>query len=259
VTKTSGNAAITWNNTTNKLDIAAGLAAGTYPVTLKAANGVAPDATLTFTLTITASSDAPSMSNFVKKRTYTRGMFTDVNETLWYGFDQQKSIANAYEYGLMDGVGDNKFNPTGNMRISEALAIAARVHNIYNGGSGEFTQGPVWYQVYVDYCVTNGIINAGDFSDYTRAATRGEMAYIFSRSLPAAEFPAQNTVNSLPDVNSATKYRDNIFTLYRAGVLTGNDAQGTFHPGNPIIRAEAAAIITRVILPATRTNGATFG
>jgi len=52
VTKTSGEAKITWNAATRKLDIAAGLAAGTYAVTLKASNGVSPDATLTFTLTI---------------------------------------------------------------------------------------------------------------------------------------------------------------------------------------------------------------
>ena len=56
VTKQSGDAKITWNNTTKKLDIAAGLAAGTYPVTLKASNGVNPDATFTFTLTVTAAS-----------------------------------------------------------------------------------------------------------------------------------------------------------------------------------------------------------
>jgi hypothetical protein len=53
VTKTSGNDAITWNNSTKKLDIAAGLAAGSYPVGLKASNGVNPNATITFTLTVT--------------------------------------------------------------------------------------------------------------------------------------------------------------------------------------------------------------
>ena len=46
VTKTSGNAAITWNDTTKKLDIAAGLAAGSYPVVLTASNGTLPNATL---------------------------------------------------------------------------------------------------------------------------------------------------------------------------------------------------------------------
>ncbi|SHN57818.1 DUF4073 domain-containing protein [Desulfitobacterium chlororespirans] len=54
VTKTSGNGSITWNDTTKKLDIAAGLAAGSYPVELTAGNGTAPDATLTFILTVGA-------------------------------------------------------------------------------------------------------------------------------------------------------------------------------------------------------------
>lgn len=54
VTKMSGDSKITWNSTSKKLNIGVGLPAGTYPVTLKAANGILPDATLTFTLTVTA-------------------------------------------------------------------------------------------------------------------------------------------------------------------------------------------------------------
>ena len=115
------------------------------------------------------------------------------------------------------------------------------------------------YQVYVDYAITNGIIAANDFTDYTKAATRAEMAYIFSKALPDTEFASQNTVNSLPDVTSGTPYRDAIFTLYKAGVVAGSDETGTFNPGNNITRAEAAAIISRVILPATRFSGKTFG
>ena len=53
VTKTTGNASITWNDATKKLDIAPGLTAGTYPVTLAAQNGITPDGTFTFTLTVT--------------------------------------------------------------------------------------------------------------------------------------------------------------------------------------------------------------
>jgi hypothetical protein len=51
VTKQSGNAAITWNNSTKRLDIAAGLPAGKYEVVLRAQN-TAGSATLTFTLTV---------------------------------------------------------------------------------------------------------------------------------------------------------------------------------------------------------------
>jgi len=52
VTKVSGPAQITWNSSTKQLDIAPGLAAGTYAVVLRASSGVAPDAELTFKLTV---------------------------------------------------------------------------------------------------------------------------------------------------------------------------------------------------------------
>jgi hypothetical protein len=59
VTKTAGNSRITWNGTTRKLNIAAGLPAGKYSVSLKASNGILPDATLTFALTVTAGNVNP--------------------------------------------------------------------------------------------------------------------------------------------------------------------------------------------------------
>ena len=43
---------IVWNADTQKLEIAAGLAAGSYVVVLTASNGIEPDATITFTLTV---------------------------------------------------------------------------------------------------------------------------------------------------------------------------------------------------------------
>jgi hypothetical protein len=85
------------------------------------------------------------------------------------------------------------------------------------------------------------------------------MVYIFSRALPEKEFEPQNAVNSLPDVNDSTPYNAEIFTLYKAGVLAGSDDLGTFNPNNKITRAEAATIISRVILPSTRMSGKIFG
>ena len=207
----------------------------------------------------TLAADAPSMSNFARVDKYSSGQFPDMDESQWYGFNNQKSVARAFEYGLMRGNADGTFNPTGSFTLAEAIAVAARVHRIYATGGSKFVQGDTWYQVYVDYAVANGIIKANDFSNYTQAATRAEMAYIFTRSLADTEFAELNTVSSLPDVNSETQYADAIITLFKAGVVTGNDTSGTFFPGNNIIRAEAAAIISRVILPETRESGRTYG
>ena len=218
-------------------------------------------------------SNAPppgALHHFMPVKEYSPGQYADVDEDAWYGFNNQLVVARACMYGLMEGNSATVFNPTGNITIAEAITVAARVSNIYTGGDGEFVQGMPWYQVYLDYAAENGIIAAGDFSaggsqsqggqpDYNRAATRAEMAYIFSRALPAEEFPAHNTVNSLPDVNNATQYSAAIIMLYKAGVLAGGDNRGTFSPGANITRAEAAAIISRVILPLTRFSGKVYG
>jgi len=200
-----------------------------------------------------------SMSNFNKVRKYTPGMFVDVNEGAWYGYNEQKTVANAYEYGLMNGKNDGRFDPTGNMLISEAITVAARVHSIYATGSENFKQGDPWYQVYIDYAIKNGIIKSGDFPDYSKKATRAEMAYIFSRALPEEEFPPLNTVNAVSDVTSATPYRESILTLYKAGIVEGSGENRAYNPANNVTRAEAAAIIARVILPETRKRGKTYG
>ena len=217
-----------------------------------------------FTLTVEEPPEAPvmlnSMTNFKKVNTYLPGLFPDVNENEWYGYNNQKVVALAYEYGLMAGNSDGTFNPSGYMTIAEALAVASRIHSIYKTGSYAFTQGDPWHQVYVDYAVANDIITADMFAgNYGRPATRAEIAYIFSGALPIPEFSAQNTVNSLPDVNDATPYRAAIIMMYKAGVLGGSDELGTFNPNSSIIRAEAAAIISRVILPGERFAGKTFG
>ena len=87
-------------------------------------------------------------------------------------------------------------------------------------------------------------------------ASRTYFAYLMYAALPTSEYTQINTIadNSLPDVNDIVfkDANDRIYTLYRAGILTGSDSQGTFHPDSNITRAEVAAIIARMIDPAQR-------
>jgi hypothetical protein len=170
-------------------------------------------------------------------------MFLDMpyNETAWYDSYVEKVV----RIGLMKGSTEGRFLPFGDVRLSEVIAMASRLHNIYNGESGEFHQGPVWYSVYVNYAIANGIIRDEDFSDYNRPATRGEMAYILASAVPAAALEQINTATELPDVTTATPYSYKIFPLYQAGVLTGYEDR-SYHPGETISRCETAAIIARI-------------
>ena len=121
--------------------------------------------------------------------------------------------------GLWAGVNERRKIRRGTITIAEAIAMAARLHNICTGGSGEFTQGTPWYNVYVEYAIKNGIIRQDDFSDYSLKAKRGEMAYIFASAIPKNAIVQINNVDTLPDVDENTKYQDSIFRLYRLLLL----------------------------------------
>lgn len=133
------------------------------------------------------------------------------------------------------------------MRISEAVKIVAVIHNTYTNMNYCFEQAEPWYTSYVDYALKYGIIQSGDFSDYTSYATRAEMAHIFVNAVDEKQLTVKNTVNGVQDVPFENNYREDILTLYRAGIVSGSDEFHSFYPDRPIARAEAAAIISRII------------
>lgn len=194
---------------------------------------------------------APGLEHFQANRTYS-GQFKDVASDAWYA----DSVAQAYTYGLVDGVSSSRFEPSGSITLASVITIADRLHSVYHTGSSEFAPGDgPWYQVYVDYAKENGIISK-DYKNYNAPATRAEFASILAKALPASELAAKNTVpdNSIPDVPSGASYYKDVYLLYRAGVLTGSDKSGKFLPDSSIKRSEAAAILIRMAKPAVRQN-----
>lgn len=191
----------------------------------------------------------PSTSSKVKfptVATYKQGQFSDVSANQWY----TTNVASAVEFGLMNGLETGAFNPTGNLTVAQAVTLAARIHSIYTNGSADFEQEPgtQWYTVYYDYCYQNGILTASyhrDIANWT--ITRAQFAEIFAKALPSSALPAINTVadNAIPDVSSSASYAGAVYTLYRAGILTGNE-YNQFQPSKAITRAQVAAIASRM-------------
>lgn len=187
---------------------------------------------------------AAGLSNFVAVKTYTEGQFSDVKSTSWYA----TNVKEAYEYDLINGKSAAVFDPDGMLTLGETIKLAACLHSIYYNGAVDIdTDGNPWYKPYVDYAMENGIIESG-FDNYNRAATRLEFASVFANALPEEALPNINTVedNAIPDVASGSTGGSDIYLLYRAGILTGNDASGLFAPNTNIVRSEAAAITTRM-------------
>ena len=184
---------------------------------------------------------------FPRPEKYTPGRFRDVTDTDWF----RTVVADAYELGLMDGVSPTEFDPQGNVTLAQAITMAARVHSIYATGAENFkTSGSDrWYQVYLDYAYDHDLIDGKMYnSNVTVDATRAQFAELFAKTMNADGLIAVNHISdhAIPDVSLSDRFGPGVYRLYRAGVLTGSDAKGTFRPGASITRAEAAAIVARM-------------
>ena len=62
------------------------------------------------------------------------------------------------------------------------------------------------------------------------------------------------TPETIPDVKTGDAFASDIYEFYRAGILTGSDAKGTFHPASSIKRSEVSAILVRMFDTASRQS-----
>ena len=171
--------------------------------------------------------------------------FTDIPAGSY--FDQ--SVGMLYHTGLVNGIGPQTYAPDNNVTILQTAILAVRVYELYHGlANAPRTYDPDAYLVLArEY----GILPES-WTDTDRSATRAEVAYLIAHTLPAEAFPAIRKINSIPDVSEGAPYYTEILMLYRAGIVAGSDPAGTFNGGNPITRAEFAAMFARVVDPAQR-------
>ena len=191
------------------------------------------------------------LANFQKVHSYTEGQFTDVAAESWCA----ESVRAAVEYGLMDGVGGGRFAPDGSLTLAQTVVMACRIHSIYLGEAPDFSGGEPWYQPYLDYALDSGLITR-DYSDgeLGQAVTRADFAVIVGAALPDEALPEISSIEegAIPDVAAEDPCYEAVYRLYRAGVLTGNDASGTFAPDSGINRGSAAALVSRMVDPSLR-------
>lgn len=191
-----------------------------------------------------------ALANFKPSLPYFNGFFQDVSSNSWYA----GNVALAYQLGLMKGRGANTFSPESNMTLAEVITLAARIHSIYYYGSANFEtyDGGNWYDPYVNYARSNGI--STESYDYSRPATREEFVHILVGALPREVLAARpGKVSNFADAGSIA-YAGDVERLYMAGVINGVnvDSATYFMPGKTVSRAEATAIVTRMVQPGLR-------
>ena len=182
----------------------------------------------------------------MKRSTLTQaGQFTDVPADLWCA----ENIQTAYEYGIMSGTTATYFDVNSSLTVAQTIVMACRLHSGYTGDNAEFTQATPWYQPYLDYAAENNIV--WEFVNYNAPVTRADFAVIAGSALPDEALSSINDIENgdIPDVPEDADYAEAVYRLYNAGVLTGNDAYGTFTPDSYITRGAAAALVSRLADP----------
>ena len=179
-----------------------------------------------------------------------KAAFSDVPSNAWYAQD----VAAAERSGILQGTGNGRFSPDGNLTLAQAITMAARTYAYERGETIPKTGGSTWYSDFLQYASDKGICAIGEFvAAYDNFCNRLTMAKLFARVVPESTATQRNDVTTLPDVQSASENQA-VFTLYQLGILTGSDKYGTFHPYQYIKRSETAAILNRVLDPDTRKS-----
>ena len=150
--------------------------------------------------------------------------FTDVSVHAWY----YPYVRVQHTLGLMAGTGNDAFSPNGTVPLTQGLTVAVRVYEKYWGIPDTSAElGSPWYTYYINRAREYGILpQTLEGVSVFRAATRAELAEILSRSLPEVELEPIHQVDALPDYTSQDLYWNGVITLYRAGVLMGDDEAG---------------------------------
>lgn len=195
---------------------------------------------------------AAAATGFRKIQTYVPGQFSDVASDLWCA----ANVQSVYECGIMLGKTEDRFAVKEKLTAAQTVVMACRLHAGYYGKTLQPEKGDPWYQPYLEYAARNGIVWQPENGNYQRTADRSFFVRAISSALPDAALSVINSVEEggIPDVNRGDACYDAVYRLYRAGILTGNDAKGTFGAKDGITRGAAAAILSRVIDPSLRKS-----
>ena len=206
--------------------------------------------------------------------------FADVPESHWaYAY-----IERAARAGVVNGTGEGCFSPGEPLGMAAFTAMIIRgVYGEEMAAQHAGAGGGQWYSGHTAAAASLGLYEGTEVEDRFAAAggggedayavflsgsidwdvTRYDMASIMSRligtdgaEIPLAEselqaardFAAKGAALAVADWEQVPeKYREGVALCYYYGLLTGTDSQGTFNGGATVTRAQAAAVLCRLL------------
>ena len=109
-----------------------------------------------------------------------------------------------------------------------------------------------WYSGIYGVAVDMGLIKTSEFSEaaMNEGTSRQEMALMLVRAMEAMGIDTSKLIDSasIPDFNQVDSYyQDYVRVVYEKGLVGGMDAKGTFAPDFIMNRAQAAAVLTKLV------------
>ena len=196
------------------------------------------------------------MSSVITASASTVTSFSDVKPSDWfYSF-----VMPVVEKGLLSGTstpvnGVGTFSP--NQPMTRAQFITVVTNYLYGDEVAQMPKGAKWYSNFLQTAIEKGLIGKYDFPEQkiNEPMTRQEMAYVTiqaTRSIGEADGSLVDN-SRIPDYNSiGTAYRSYVKVAYSKGIIAGTDQAGTFNPLGTLNRAQASAVLNRLIEPETR-------
>ena len=178
--------------------------------------------------------------------------FKDVSSSSWY----YKSVKEAYEQGLMLGVGNSEFKPSDTLTRGMFVTLLARVAKIDEAsykGKSNFSDVPKgkWYEPSVSWAqmknITSGI--GGNKFAPDAPVTREQMATFIAHYIDVSGKTLPNTstpVSGFKDIDQVSSWAKDGLELMRVTGLIVGDSNGNFNPKKTATRAEAATLFVRL-------------
>ncbi|MCD7853595.1 MAG: S-layer homology domain-containing protein [Oscillospiraceae bacterium] len=187
--------------------------------------------------------------------------FSDVVSGHWaYNY-----VEYCYGQGIVEGVGDGKFDPDATLTRAQFITMMGRA-TYESEVQAQTISSDSWYSGYVRYLSNKGYLDgiATDEASLNQGMPRQEMAQLLYNlcdngeivvGLYSSEYEGEVTVSGvsinvdmldyISDAGSiGSQYKDAVEYCYYVGLLTGFE-DGTFQPNGTVTRAQACAVVNR--------------
>ena len=174
--------------------------------------------------------------------------FVDVPQKAWF----VEAVNYAVQNGLMNGVGNDQFNPEGSMTRAMLVTVLWRYEGEPEAGKNTFSDVPngQWYTNAVAWAAENGIVGGvgNNRFDPDGEITREQMATILFRYArkKGIDTGKRGDLSGFPDANMVSDYaKAPVQWVVAEKIINGSD--GKLLPQGNATRAQVSAILMRFI------------